>query len=102
MYAIAEIQGYQYKLEKDQILFVNQLEGNEGDTFEIDKVLLTDKDGKVAVGAPVVKGAKIKANILGHVKGDKVMIFKKNRRKGYKVKRGHRQSMTKIQIVEIK
>jgi large subunit ribosomal protein L21 len=102
MYAIAEIQGYQYKVEKDQILYVNQLEGNEGDTFEIDKVLLTDKDGKVSVGAPVVKGAKIKANILGHLKGDKVMIFKKNRRKGYKVKRGHRQSLTKIQIIEIK
>jgi len=102
MYAIAEIQGYQYKVEKDQILFVNQLEGNEGDTFEIDKVLLTDKDGKVSVGSPIVKGAKIKANILGHLKGDKVMIFKKNRRKGYKVKRGHRQSLTKIQIIEIK
>ena len=101
MYAIAEIQGFQYKVEKDQILYVNQLEGNEGDTFEIDKVLLTDNDGKVSVGAPVVEGAKIKANILGHLKGDKVMIFKKNRRKGYKVKRGHRQYMTKIQIVEI-
>jgi large subunit ribosomal protein L21 len=102
MYAIAEIQGFQYKVEKDQILFVNQLEGNEGETIEIDKVLLTDKDGKVTVGSPVVKGAKIKANILGHLKGDKVMIFKKNRRKGYKVKRGHRQSLTKIQILEIK
>lgn len=102
MYAIAEIQGYQYKIEKDQILYVNQLEGNEGDTFEIDKILLTDKDGKVSVGAPIVKGAKIKANILGHLKGDKVMIFKKNRRKGYQVKRGHRQYLTKIQIIEIK
>jgi len=101
MYAIVEIAGQQFKVEKDKKLFVHQLEAKEGDSVDFEKVLLVDNDGKVAVGTPTVKGAKVTAKVLDHVKGDKVIVFKKKRRKGYKVKNGHRQNYTQIQVESI-
>ena len=100
MYAIVEIAGQQFKVAKDQKVFVHRLPGKEGDKVNFDKVLLLD-DGKVTIGAPAIKGAGITAKILGHLKGDKVIVFKKKRRKGYKVKNGHRQAFTEIQITSI-
>ncbi|MBX7093666.1 MAG: 50S ribosomal protein L21 [Flavobacteriales bacterium] len=102
MYAIVEIAGQQFKVAKDQRVYVHRLEGEEGAKVEFDKVLLVDNGGKVSVGAPAVEGAKVTGKILKHLKDDKVIIFKKKRRKGYKVKRGHRQSLTQIQISDIK
>jgi len=101
MYAIVEIAGQQFKVTKDQKLFVHRLEQAEGDSVSFDKVLLIDNDGKVQVGTPTVQDAKITAKVLKHVKGDKVIVFKKKRRKGYKVKNGHRQFFTQIQIESI-
>ena len=101
MYAIVEIAGQQFKVEKDSKLFVHQLDAEEGATVEFDKVLLLDMDGKVKVGKPTVKAAKISAKVLAHQKGDKVLVFKKKRRKGYKTLNGHRQHFTQIQIEEI-
>jgi large subunit ribosomal protein L21 len=101
MYAIVNIAGQQFKVAKDQQIFVHRLQGDEGASIEFDNVLLVDNDGKVTVGAPAVKGAKVSAKILSHLKGDKVIVFKKKRRKGYKKKNGHRQSFTKIQIENI-
>ncbi|HEY9560959.1 MAG TPA: 50S ribosomal protein L21 [Anseongella sp.] len=101
MYAIVNIAGQQFKVAKDQHLFVHRLQGDEGASIEFDDVLLIDNDGKVTVGAPLVKGAKISATIVSHLKGDKVIVFKKKRRKGYKKKNGHRQLFTKIQIGNI-
>jgi large subunit ribosomal protein L21 len=101
MYAIVEIAGQQFKVTKDQKLFVHRLEQAEGDSVSFDKVLLTDDDGKVQVGAPTVKDATVTAKVLKHVKGDKVIVFKKKRRKGYRVKNGHRQFFTQIQIENI-
>ncbi|QEC53149.1 LSU ribosomal protein L21P [Anseongella ginsenosidimutans] len=101
MYAIVNIAGQQFKVAKDQHLFVHRLQGDEGASIEFDDVLLVDNDGKVTVGAPTVKGAKISAKIVSHLKGDKVIVFKKKRRKGYKKKNGHRQFFTKIQIENI-
>ena len=98
MYAILEIAGKQYKVEKDQTLFVDKLAGQEGDAVEFDKVLLVDNGGDVKVGVPTVAGAKVSAKILGAVKGDKVIVFKKKRRKGYRRKNGHRQQFTKVLI----
>ncbi len=101
MYAIIDFGGSQYKVEKETKLYVNRLETAEGETFDIEKVLLVDNDGKVKVGTPLVKGIKVTAKVLEHLKGDKVVVFKKKRRKGYKVKNGHRQYLTQIQIEEI-
>ena len=98
MYAIVEIAGQQFKFEKDQQLFVHRLEGKEGAKVSFDNVLLIDNKGKVNVGAPVIAGANVSAKIVEHLKDDKVIVFKKKRRKGYKVKNGHRQYLTKIQI----
>ena len=98
MYAIVEIAGQQFKVEKDQQIFVHQLEGKEGDKLQFSNVLLIDDGGKIAVGAPAVEGAQVTAKIVEHVKGDKVIVFKKKRRKGYAVKNGHRQKFTKIAI----
>lgn len=100
MYAIVEIAGLQYKVEQDQQLFVNRLQGEAGDTLTFDRVLLTD-NGSVTVGAPVIEGLTVEAKIVEHLKGDKVVIFKKKRRKGYKKKNGFRASLTKIEIVSI-
>ena len=98
MYAIVEIAGQQFKVEKDQQIFVHQLEGKEGDKLQFSNVLLIDDGGKIAVGAPAVEGAQVTAKIVEHVKGDKVIVFKKKIRKGYAVKNGHRQKFTKIAI----
>tara|TARA_B100000902_G_C27259587_1_gene889881 strand:- start:783 stop:1241 length:459 start_codon:yes stop_codon:yes gene_type:complete len=101
MYAIVEIAGQQFKVEKDQQIFVHRLEAKEGSKVDFDKVLLMDNAGKVNVGAPVITGAKVTAKVLEHLKGDKVIVFKKKRRKGYKVKNGHRQYLTKLEILKI-
>ncbi|MDR2936009.1 MAG: 50S ribosomal protein L21 [Rikenellaceae bacterium] len=101
MYAIVEIAGQQFKVEKGRKLYVHRLEGEENSTLSFDKILLIDNDGQVKVGAPVVKGAKVNATILKHLKDDKVVVFKKKRRKGYKVKNGHRQYLTQIVVDEI-
>ncbi len=101
MYAIVEIAGQQFKIEKDQQIFVNRLDSKEGSKVEFDRVLFIDNSGKFNVGAPVISGAKVTAKVLDHVKGDKVIVFKKKRRKGYRVKNGHRQSFTSIQILSI-
>jgi large subunit ribosomal protein L21 len=101
MYAIVEIAGQQFKVEKDQQIFVHRLDTKEGSKVDFDKVLLMDNAGKVNVGAPVIKGAKVTAKVLEHLKGDKVIVFKKKRRKGYKVKNGHRQYLTKLEILKI-
>ena len=101
MYAIVEIAGQQFKVEKDKKLFVHQLDAEAGDSVDFEKVLLVDNDGKVAVGTPTVKGAKITAKVLEHVKGDKVIVFKKKRRKSYQKMNGHRQQFTQIQVETI-
>lgn len=101
MYAIVEIAGMQYKVEKDQKIYTNRLEGAEGDELTFDKVLLLDREGDVQVGSPSVAGSSVKATILAHVKGDKVIVFKKKRRKGYEKKNGHRQALTQLEIKEI-
>jgi large subunit ribosomal protein L21 len=102
MYAIVNIAGQQFKVAKDQHLFVHRLQGDEGASIEFDNVLLAEDGGKFNVGTPTVKGAVVSAKILSHLKGDKVIVFKKKRRKGYKKKNGHRQQFTKIQITGIK
>jgi len=101
MYAIVEIAGQQFKVEKDQQIFVHRLDSEEGSKIDFDKVLLLDDAGTVNVGAPVITGAKVTAKVLEHLKGDKVIVFKKKRRKGYKVKNGHRQYLTKLEILKI-
>src|SRR5690606_2692556 len=101
MYAIVEIAGQQYKVQKDQQIFVHRLEGKEGSKVEFDNVLLTGDGDKITVGAPAGKGVSVSAKILEHLKGDKVIVFKKKRRKGYKVRNGHRQYLTKIEIAGI-
>ena len=102
MYVIVEIAGQQFKAEKGRKLYVHRLQGDEGSSLSFDKVLLTDNDGQVKIGTPVVEGAVVNATILKHLKDDKVIVFKKRRRKGYQVKNGHRQYLTQIQIDEIK
>ena len=101
MYAIVNIAGQQFRVAKDRQIFVHRLQGEEGATIEFDNVLLAEDDGKFSVGTPTLKGAKVSAKILSHLKGDKVIIFKKKRRKGYKKKNGHRQQFTKIEITGI-
>ncbi len=100
MYAIVDIAGQQYKVEKGQKLFVHRLEGNEGSAVAFDKVLLmAGDDNKISIKN--LKSSSVKATILGHLKGDKKIIFKKKRRKGYRVKNGHRQALTQIQVEDI-
>ena len=101
MYAIVEIAGQQFKVEKDQKVFVNRLQTEEGKQVSFDNVLLLSDGDKVTVGAPAIGGAQVGAKVLKHLKGDKVIVFKKKRRKGYRVKNGHRQSLTEIQIESI-
>ena len=102
MYAIVDISGKQFKVEKDQKIFAPKLDAEAGNKVEFDKVLLLDDKGKVTVGAPTIKGSKITGTVISHVKGDKVIVFKKKRRKGYKVKNGHRQDFTEVLIENIK
>ena len=101
MYAIVEIAGHQFKVEKDQKVFVNRLQTEEGKKVTFDNVLLLADGSKVTVGAPAIDGAQVGAKVLKHLKGDKVIVFKKKRRKGYRVKNGHRQALSEIQIESI-
>ena len=101
MYAIVEIAGQQTKVENGKFIYANKLSGNDGDAVEFANVLLTDDNGTVTLGAPFVSGVKVVGKILGNVKGDKVIVFKKKRRKGYKKKNGHRQHFTKVLIESI-
>jgi large subunit ribosomal protein L21 len=101
MYVIVEINGQQFKVEKDQKLFVHRINADRGEVVEFDKVMLVDNGGKVKVGAPVIKGAKVGAEIISHVKGDKVLVFHKKRRKGHRKLNGHRQQFSEITIKEI-
>lgn len=101
MYAIVDIAGKQFKVTQDQYVYAPKMQGEEGASVEFDNVLLVDNDGKVEVGTPVLKGAKVTGKILEHVRDDKVIIFKKKRRKGYKVRNGHRQDFTKVLIEKI-
>jgi len=101
MYAIVDIAGQQFKVEKDQKIFVHRQNGEEGTDLFFDKVLLIDTGKKVTVGTPVISDALVSAKIITHLKGDKVKVFKKKRRKGYQILKGHRQLLTEIQIAEI-
>jgi len=101
MYAIVEIAGQQFKIEKEMKLFVHRLKAEEGSQVNFDRVMLVDNDGKVKVGAPTVKGASVTATVLHHLKGDKVLVFKKKKRKSYQKMNGHRQYLTSIQIDDI-
>lgn len=101
MYAIVDIAGQQFKVEKDRRIFVNRLKAEEGASLSFDKVLLIDDDGSIKIGSPYVTGATVTATVLAHLKGDKVIVFKKIRRKGYDKKNGHRQYLTQIKIDEI-
>ena len=101
MYVIVEINGQQFKVEKEQKLFVHRINADRGTEIEFDKVMLIDNDGSVTVGAPVIEGAKVVAEIISHVKGDKVLVFHKKRRKGYRKLNGHRQQFSEIVIKNI-
>ena len=101
MYAIVEIAGKQFKVAKDQYIYAPKLEGDAGTAVNFDKVLLVDDGGAINIGAPMLSGVSVSGKILEHVKGNKVIVFKKKRRKGYVVKNGHRQQFTKVQIESI-
>ncbi|MEE4213985.1 MAG: 50S ribosomal protein L21, partial [Bacteroidales bacterium] len=101
MYAIVDIAGQQFKVETGQKIFVHQLDEAEGNKVDFDKVLLIDNDGSVIIGEPHIGGAFIEGKVLEHTKGDKVIVFKKKRRKGYKVKKGHRQQFSQVEIISI-
>jgi large subunit ribosomal protein L21 len=98
MYAIVEIAGQQFKVSKDQKVYVHRLTNEEGSKVSFDKVLLLDDNGNVTLGAPAIEGASVEAKVLKHFKGDKVIVFKKKRRKGYKKRNGHRQYLTQILV----
>jgi len=101
MYAIVDIAGQQFKVEKGQELFVHRLEGEKGTKLDFDKVMLIDHDGKTTVGTPVIEGAHVEGTIVDHLRGDKLFVFKKKRRKGYKKFNGHRQYLSLVKIEDI-
>jgi len=101
MYAIIDVAGQQFKVEKGQKLYVHRLENKEGSDVNFDKVMLIDNEGKITIGEPLINGAFVEGKVLTHQKGDKVVVFKKKRRKGYKVKNGHRQQFSHIEILTI-
>lgn len=101
MYVIVDMQGQQMKVQKDQKLFVHRINADQGSQVEFDRVLLVDNDGKVTVGAPTVDGAKVVVEVLSQVKGDKVLVFHKKRRKGYRKLNGHRQQFTEVVVKDI-
>jgi large subunit ribosomal protein L21 len=101
MYAIVDIAGKQFKVAKDQYIYAPKMDGEAGSSVNFENVLLVDNGGSVEIGAPTVKGVKVSGKILEHVKGDKVIVFKKKRRKGYAKRNGHRQQFTKVQIENI-
>ena len=102
MYAIVEIAGQQFKVAKDQKVFVNRLPEAEGEKVQFSNVMLLEDGKNITIGAPAIEGAAVEAKVIKHLKGDKVIVFKKKRRKGYKVRNGHRQYLTQIQIESIK
>ncbi len=101
MYAIVDIAGQQFKVEKGNKLFVHRLSADEGASVKFDKILLTDNDGKISVGTPYVENVSISAKVIKHLKGDKVLVFKKKNRNGYQKLNGHRQYFTQIEIDDI-
>ncbi len=101
MYVIVDIQGQQFKVEQDQKLFVHRINAEQGSEVEFEKVMLIDNEGAVTVGTPVVEGAKVVVEVLSHVKGDKVIVFKKKRRKGYQKMNGHRQQFSEVRVKQI-
>lgn len=101
MYAIVEIAGQQFKVEAGKKIFVHRLDAEGGKEIDFERVLLVDDDGKVTVGTPTVGGISVQGKILDHVRGDKVIVFKKKRKKGYRVKNGHRQDLTEVEILSI-
>ena len=101
MYAIVEMAGQQFKVAKDQKVYVHRLPNEEGSKVSFDNVLLLEDGGKVTIGAPAIDGAAVEAKVVKHLKGDKVIVFKKKRRKGYKKKNGHRQYLTELVIESI-
>ncbi|MBF4473654.1 50S ribosomal protein L21 [Flavobacterium sp. HJJ] len=98
MYAIVEIAGQQFKVSKDLKVYVHRLANEEGSKVSFDKVYLVDDNGSITIGAPAIEGASVEAKVLQHLKGDKVIVFKKKRRKGFKKRNGHRQYLTQIVI----
>ena len=101
MYAIVEIAGQQFKVEEGNKIFVHRLEVEEGQEIEFDKVLLIEDEGKITIGEPTIKDAVVGGKVLDHVRGDKVIVFKMKRKKGYRVKNGHRQNFTQVEIIHI-
>lgn len=101
MYAIVDLAGKQYRVEEGQKVYVHRLQGEEGSAVTFEKVLMIDTDGNVNIGQPVIEGASVSATILSHLKGDKVLVFKKKRRKGYQKLNGHRQFLSQIVIDQI-
>ena len=101
MYAIVEIAGQQFKVEHGKKIFVHRLEVEEGKEVEFDKVLLIEDEGNITIGEPTIKDAVVGGKILDHMRGDKVIVFKKKRKKGYRIKNGHRQNFTQVEIISI-
>ncbi len=101
MYAIVEIAGKQYKVEADKYIYTNRLQNEAGSAVTFEKVMLVDNSGKISVGAPMIKGASITAQVVEHLKDNKIIVFKKKRRKGYKKKNGHRTFLSKVLIQSI-
>ena len=101
MYAIVEIAGQQFKVEAGKKIFVHRLEAEEGKKVEFDQVLLIEEDGKITIGEPTINEAVVEGMVLDHMRGDKVIVFKKKRKKGYRIKNGHRQNFTQVEILNI-
>lgn len=101
MYAIVDIAGQQFKVEKGQELFVHRLEGDKGTKLDFNKVMLIENEGKTTVGTPVIEGASVQGTIVDHLRADKVFVFKKKRRKGFKKFNGHRQDLSLVKIEDI-
>ncbi len=101
MYAIVDLDGRQYRIQEGQQVFIHRLQGEEGSSVVFDKVLMIDSDGSVEIGQPVIDGASVSATILSHLRGDKVLIFRKKRRKGYQKLNGHRQNLSQVRIDQI-
>lgn len=101
MYVIVDIQGQQFKVKQDQKIFVHRINAEQGSEVEFDKVMLVDNDGEIKIGTPTIDGAKVVIEILSHLKGDKVLVFKKKRRKGYRKLNGHRQQLSEVIVKEI-
>jgi large subunit ribosomal protein L21 len=102
MYAVVELGGKQFRVSEKDTLIVPTMDAQVGDKVTVDRVLLVDKNGKVTVGTPHVEGASVEVKVLDHVKGEKLTVFKKRRRKGYRVSRGHRQGYTQVSVEKVK